>query len=69
MKKCQSLSSTEAIVRKGIRPALGDYYMQKARCNPLPPQEYPANFARNASPDTGAPVSDELGVPAARSRC
>jgi hypothetical protein len=54
------LSDTEALVRRGIRPQTDDTYMQKTRCSPLPPQEYPAGFARNSSPDVGSSVKDEL---------
>ena len=50
--RSQGLSSTAALVAKGIPPAQGEAHMMIARANPNPPQHQPGRFSRDASPDT-----------------
>lgn len=48
----QGLSNTKALVSRPLRPEPGAWNMMITKASPTPPQQNPANFARNSSPDT-----------------
>ena len=51
----QGLSSTSALVAKGIKPEPSDWNMMITRADPRPPQFNSGQFGRNASPDVAGP--------------